>query len=37
MRRIFFNIGDIIAGTIVGYLVYRFSGENDDLPLFVKY
>jgi hypothetical protein len=28
-KNIFFNIGDIIVGTIVGYLVYRFSGEHD--------
>jgi hypothetical protein len=26
---ILFNIGHVVAGTIVGYLVYRFSGETD--------
>jgi len=26
---IFFNIGHVVAGTIVGFLVYRFSGEHD--------
>jgi Family of unknown function (DUF6879) len=26
---ILFNIGHVVAGTIVGYLVYHFSGEHD--------
>ena len=26
---ILFNIGHVVAGTVVGYLVYHFSGESD--------